>query len=123
MTLVRLGFDSKQRPVYFVNKAFSEVETRYTDFERVALTLRMETKKLRLYFQAHTIIVLISSSIKAILHKPDASRKLLKWAIELNKFDIEYQPKSAIKGQMLANFINGKVESTSPGGSGRKVGP
>ena len=30
---------------------------------------------------------------------------MLRWGIELSKFDIEYQPKSAIKGQVLADFI------------------
>ena len=45
-TLVRLDLDSKKRPVYFINKALSEVETRYINFERVALALKMATKKL-----------------------------------------------------------------------------
>ena len=65
----------------------------------------MAVKKLRLYFQAHTIVVLTSYLIKAILHKPDASGWLLKWAIELNEFDIKYRLRSAIKGQVLADFI------------------
>ena len=98
VTLVRLGPDSKQRSVYFVSKALSEVETRYIDFKRVVLALRMISKKLRSYFQAHTKIVLISSPIRAIFHKPDVSGRLLMWAIELNEFDIEYRPRSAIKG-------------------------
>ena len=89
-TLVRLGPNSKQSPVYFVSKALSDVETRYIDFERVVLALRMATKKIQPCFQAHTIIVLIGLSIRAILHKLDASRRL--W---------EYQPRSAIKGQFI----------------------
>ena len=44
--LVRLGLDYKQRPVYFVSKALFEVESRYPNFERVALALRMAAKKL-----------------------------------------------------------------------------
>ena len=38
-TLVRLNFDKQQRLVYFINKALTEVETRYSDFERVVLML------------------------------------------------------------------------------------
>ena len=97
-TLVWLGPDSKKRSVYFVSKVFSEVETMYTHFKRVVLALRIATEKLRPYFQAHTIIVLTGSLIKAILHKLDVSRRLLKWAIELIEFAIEYRPRSAIKG-------------------------
>ena len=29
----------------------------------------------------------------------------MKWAIELSKFDIRYKPKTAIKGQVLADFV------------------
>ena len=56
-------------------------------------------------FQAHTIIVLTNYSIIALLHKPDASGRLLKWVVELSEFDIEYHLRSAIKGQVLADFI------------------
>ena len=30
---------------------------------------------------------------------------MLKWAVELGQFDIEYKPRSSIKGQALADFI------------------
>ena len=81
------------------------MEARYIYFERVALALRREAKKLLPYFQAHTIIVLTTSQIRAILHNPNASERLLKWAIELREYDIEYRSMSAIKGQVLADFI------------------
>ena len=29
----------------------------------------------------------------------------MQWAIELNKFDIRYKPKTAIKGKALADFV------------------
>ena len=29
----------------------------------------------------------------------------MKWAIELSEFDIRYKPKTAIKGQILADFV------------------
>ena len=104
-TLVRLDSDQKQRPVYFVMKAISVVEIRYSDFERMELALKTVAKKLLSYFQSHTIVVLTSSPIKAIFHTPDTFRRLLKWAIELSEFDIEYRPRTAIKGQVLADFV------------------
>ena len=84
--------------MYFVTKLLIDAEIRYYDFERIVLALRTIAKKLRPYFQAHTIFVLTNLPIRAILHKPDASDWLLKWAIELSEFDIEYHPRSAIKG-------------------------
>ena len=49
--------------------------------------------------------MLTSYSIRAILHKLYALGRLLKWAIELSKFDIKYRPWLAIKGQILGDFI------------------
>ena len=66
----------------------------------------MTAKKLCPYFQAHTIVMLTSYLIRAILNKPDASRRLLKWAVELSEFDIEYHTRSTIKGQIITDFID-----------------
>ena len=88
VALVRLDGDDKQMLVYFVSKMLTGVETRHTDFERIALALRMAAKKQHPYFQAHTIIVLTNYPIRAILHKLDASGRLLKWVVELSEFDI-----------------------------------
>ena len=71
----------------------------------------MATKKFQPYFQAHTIVVLTSSPIRAILHKPDTSGRLLKWAVELSELDIKYRPRISIKGQVLANFIVERTEA------------
>ena len=43
--------------------------------------------------------------MKQVLHKPEVSGRLMKWAIELSEFDVRYKPKTAIKGQVLADFV------------------
>ena len=43
--------------------------------------------------------------MKQVLRKPEVSGRLVKWAVELTQFDILYQPRTAIKGQALADFI------------------
>ena len=43
--------------------------------------------------------------MKQILHKPETSERLIKWAIELSEFDIRYKPRIAVKRQILADFI------------------
>ena len=105
VALVRTDRDNWQRPVYFVRKMLTVADTRYTDFERIALAFMMVAKQLCPYFQPNTIVALTSYPIKAILHKPDASGQLLKWAVELSEFDIEYLSRFAIKSQVLADFI------------------
>lgn len=80
-------------------------EIRYSKMEQTTLALICATRKLRPYFQAHSIIVLTNQPFKSILHKPDISRRLLKWAIELSEYGIKYQPRLSIKGQVMADFI------------------
>ena len=43
--------------------------------------------------------------MKQVLHKPETSGRLEKWAIELSEFDIIYKPRTTIKGQILADFV------------------
>ena len=73
--------------------------------EKLILALVTAARKLRPYFQAHTIEVPTEYPMKQVLHKPETSRRLMKWAIELSEFDIIYKPKTAIKGQVLADFV------------------
>ena len=73
--------------------------------EKLILALVTTAKRLRPYFQAHTIEIPTKHPMKQILHKPKTSRRLVKWVIELNEFDIRYKLRAAVKGQILANFI------------------
>ena len=73
--------------------------------EKLILALVTAARKLRPYFQAHTIEVPTEYPMKQVLHKQETSGRLMKWALELSEFDIRYKPKTAIKGQVLADFI------------------
>ena len=73
--------------------------------EKQILALVTAARKLRPYFQAHTIEVSTEYPMKQVLHKPETSRRLMKWALELSEFDIRYKPKIAIKGQVLTDFV------------------
>ena len=72
--------------------------------EKLILALVTRAWKLRPYFQAHTIEIPTEYPMKHVLHKPETSGRLIKWAIELSKFDIRYKPKTVIKGQVLVEF-------------------
>ncbi|XP_077230114.1 uncharacterized protein LOC143863309 [Tasmannia lanceolata] len=71
----------------------------------------MAARKLRPYFQAHTIKVLTDQPLRQVLHRPNISGRLVKWAVELSEFDIQYAPRPAIKAQVLADFV---AECTIP---------
>lgn len=46
-----------------------------------------------------------------MLHKSKASGRLVKWAIEISEFDINYRPRAEIKAQAFADFL---AEFTEP---------
>ena len=78
--------------------------------EKFILALVTAARNLCPYFQAHTIEVPTEYPMKQVVHKPETSGRLMKWAIELSEFDIRYKTKAAIKGQVLADFV---IEFTS----------
>ena len=102
-----------QHPVYYCSRALRGEEERYPRMEKLILALVTAARKLRPYFQAHTIEVPTEYPMKQVLHKPETFGRLMKWAIELSEFDIRYRPKTAIKGQVLADFVM-KFTSAEP---------
>ncbi|KAI5349724.1 hypothetical protein L3X38_002613 [Prunus dulcis] len=87
--------NSIQQPIFYVSKSLIEAEKRYTLAEKLVLALVTAKRKLRQYFEAHTIIVLTTQPIRAVMSKPDLSGRVTKWVIELGAFDIRYQPRTA----------------------------
>ena len=73
--------------------------------EKLILALVNAARKLLPYFQDHTIEVPTEYPMKQVLHKPETSGRLMKWALELSEFVIRFKPKNAIKGQVLAEFV------------------
>ena len=97
--------DQVQHPIYYCSQALRGVEERYPRMEKLIMALVTTTRKLCPYFQAHTIEVPIEYPMKEVLHKPETSGRLMKRDLELSEFDIRYKPKTAIKGQVLADFV------------------
>lgn len=51
--------------------------------------------------------------MKASLRRSNVSGRKEKWPVELGRYHIEYEPRTAIKGQILANFIVGFTDCPS----------
>ena len=73
--------------------------------EKLAFALVTATPKLKPYFQAYTIIVLMDKPLQRAMSSPEAAGRMALWAIELSEFNIQYRPRTTIKGQVVANFI------------------
>ncbi|XP_015934178.1 uncharacterized protein LOC107460334 [Arachis duranensis] len=94
------------QPVYVVSRVMQPMKQRYPKIEQLALTLVITARRLRHYFQSHTIIVRTNQPLRQILTKPELAGRLTKWSIELSEFDIQFQPRSALKAQIFADFIS-----------------
>ncbi|KAG7579724.1 Integrase catalytic core [Arabidopsis thaliana x Arabidopsis arenosa] len=44
-------------------------------------------------------------TLRTILHSPNQSGRLAKWAVELSEYDIEYKSRVSMKAQVLADFL------------------
>ncbi|KAL0444302.1 UNVERIFIED_CONTAM: hypothetical protein Slati_2152900 [Sesamum latifolium] len=94
-----------QSLVYYVSKMLQGTEKRYTQIEKLALALVVTARKLSPYFQSHKVIMLTNHPLRHIMTRPDASGRLVKWAVELGEYNIEYQGRTAIKTQVLVDFV------------------
>ena len=61
-------------------------------WKKLAFALVTTARMLKPYFQAHTMIIL-------------TDKCMVLWAIELSEFNIQYRPRTAIKGQVVTDFI------------------
>ena len=73
--------------------------------EKLALALITVARKLKPYFQAHTIIVLTDKPLRRAMNSLEAVGQMALWAVELREFDIQYHLRTTIKGQVVADFI------------------
>jgi hypothetical protein len=99
------GQAKKQVPMYFVSEVLSPSKKNYTELEKVLYVVLMASIKLRHYFHAYHIIVPSSQPLKDIMRNREATRRVGKWAAELNEFTIGYVHRSSIQSQALADFI------------------
>ena len=86
-----------QRPVYYTSQAFQGAEANYPRLEKIAFTMVVASRKLRHYFHANLIVIMIDQLIRKTMNEIDAAGRLVQWAIKLGQFDIEYRPQIAIK--------------------------
>jgi hypothetical protein len=111
------GVQTVQRPVYYVSEVLHEAKTRYLETHKLLYAVLVASRKLRHYFQPHRVMVVTSFPLRAILHNSNTIGNIAKWAAELAEFQLDLQPRHAIKSQVLADFIvEWRPPPSAPGG-------
>jgi hypothetical protein len=90
--------------VYFVSEVLTGSKKFYSKMEKNCYAIIMSARKLRRYFEAHTIKVLTNQELNDIFNNRDISERISKWAMELSKH-IDFEKRIIINSQILANFI------------------
>ncbi|GKB19149.1 reverse transcriptase domain-containing protein [Tanacetum coccineum] len=106
--------EGRQAPIHYVSRTLQSVEINYPPMEKLALALVHAARRLRRYFQGHTIKVIIDKPISQILNNQEATERLAEWGVKLEAYGIKYAPKSVIKGQVLADFLADIMTKDNP---------
>ena len=101
----------KQCPVYFVSEVLTPSKCNMTELEKIAYAVVMSLRKLRHYFEAFKVRVTSDRGLGELFRNPEASVRIAKWAAELSGYHISFEPRTAIKSQVLADFV---VDWTGP---------
>ena len=73
--------------------------------EKLTFALVTAARKLKPYFQTHTMVVLTDKPLWKAMSNPEAAGWMALWEIELSEFDVQYCLHTAMKGQVVANFF------------------
>ncbi|CAA0830866.1 Uncharacterized mitochondrial protein AtMg00860, partial [Striga hermonthica] len=106
-----------QFSIYYVSRVMQGAEMRYSEIEKCALAVVVTARKLRPYFLNHKVKVRTNMPLGETLGRPSVSGRLVKWVVELSEYSLLYEPRRAIKAQVLSDFIQEgtKVEEDSGG--------
>ena len=73
--------------------------------EKLTFALVTVARKLKPYFQTHTMVVLTDKPLRKAMSNPEAAGWMALWEIELSEFNVQYRSRTAMNGQVVADFI------------------
>ncbi|XP_019155161.1 PREDICTED: uncharacterized protein LOC109152033 [Ipomoea nil] len=98
--------NGKENALYYLSRMMTPNELKYLPIEKLCLALVFAIRKLKHYFEAHTIrLVSRANPVKYVMSKVVLSDRLARWYLLFQQFEITYVPQKSIKGQAVADFL------------------
>ena len=95
-----------EQPVYYINRALKDAETRYPKAERACLAIVYALQRLRHYFLAYEVWLMTKShAIKALLRQPILFGRISQWLLQLSQYDLKAGTPKAIKSQAIVDLL------------------
>jgi hypothetical protein len=118
------GATTKQQYlVYFVSEVLARSKKYYSEVAKICYAVIMSARKIRHYFEAHTIRVLTDQPLHDIFGNRDSSRRIGKWSTKLSEYVVDLEKCSAIKSQIFADFMAGWTEPRSQADNSTQESP
>ena len=85
-----------QRPVYYISEVLTESKVHYNHVQKFLYAVLITSRKLRHYFEHHPITVVTEFPLRDILRNKDANGRIVKWAIEMSMFTLDFKGRKTI---------------------------
>ena len=72
------------------------------------------SRKLHHYFDAYHIAVVTEYPLGDILRNKKANGRIIKWAVELGTYTIDFRPRHMISSEALTDFIAEWIDMQTP---------
>jgi hypothetical protein len=83
--------------MYYISEVLSEAKARCPQIQKLLYVVVLARRKLRHYFEAHSVTTVSSFPLGEIIHNPDAAGRIAKWSVELMGETLAYAPRKVIK--------------------------
>jgi hypothetical protein len=79
-----------QRPIYFISEVLNESKSRYPQIQKLIYAILITSRKLKHYFDGYLVVVKTNFSLRDIIRNKDANGRIVKWAMELCPYSLEF---------------------------------
>ena len=101
--LAQNNYQGHEKAICYLSRTMIKAEHQYNPIEKECLVLVFAVQKMRHYLVRQTVhVVLKVNPLRLLMTKPSSlNGRLVKWAILLSQYEMQFLPQKAVKGQAV----------------------